>query len=262
MSRRRRPNSASATKSSTGRVTPPKPRSEPALSALVDLSAEAHRLAVIACDNGGSVGSALKLFEQAAAKVAERPVPSAALSADAMRAEAERMRREIAEATALAEAGWALRDAEWKATVLRWRLQRSISAEQRRLERDRRREEGGFYANQPRSDGRPTRLAVDPEAFDFLKSYAIRRRTSVGYLVGQLVADAVSHSALPRGVRDDRCATQRFIRLIALDVETWTTFKAMALDAHVTSTRMVGALVEHEARRRGWRAEKPDEPAV
>ena len=109
--------------------------------------------------------------------------------------------------------------------MLRWRLQRSIKAERRRLERDRRREEGGLYANQHRSDGRPTRMAVDPEAWEFLKAYAIRRRTSVGYLVGRLVADVVSHSALPRINRDDRCVTQRQVRLIGLDVETWTSFR-------------------------------------
>jgi predicted DNA-binding ribbon-helix-helix protein len=213
-------------------------------------------------DSGGSGGSALTLFEQAAAKVAQRPPIADPLSPDELRAEAARVRREVAEATALAEAGWALRDAEYAATTLRRRLNRSISAEQRRLETDKRRQEGGLYAGQHRTDGRPTRLAVDLEAWDFLKAASIRRRIPVGYLLANLVTEAVSHSALPRVVRDDRCATQRFVRLILLDVETWTTFKAMAVDAHVTSTRMLGLIAEREARRLGWRAEVSDEPAV
>jgi hypothetical protein len=167
MSKRRRPRSASSTKSATARRTPP-PSSATTLNAVNDTAEEAHRLAAIACDSGGSVGSALALFEQAAAKVAERPALRVPSSPDAMRAEAARIRREVAEADELASAASVLRDAEWKASVLRWRLQRSIQAEQRRLERDRLRAAGGLYANQGRSDGRPTRMAVDPEAWELL----------------------------------------------------------------------------------------------
>jgi hypothetical protein len=260
MSRRRRTKPVSSAKSAATRRTPPASSATPH-NAVVDSQQEAHRLAVIEIDNGGSVGSTLTLFEQAVEKVAERPAPPSPLSPDAMRAEAATMRREIAKATALAEAAWALRDAEIEAAALRRRLQRSIAAEQRRLEREQRRAEGGLYANQPRSDGRPARLAVDPEAWDVLKARSIRRRTSVGYLVGRLVADVVSHNALPAVHRHDRRATQRFVRLIDLDVETWTSFRAMALDAHLTTTRLLGVVVEHEARRLGWRVPRND-PAV
>jgi hypothetical protein len=78
--------------------------------------------------------------------------------------------------------------------------------------------------------------------------------------VGRLVCDAVARNALPRVVQQECCVTQRFVRLLRLDVDTWTTFRAMAVDAHVTSTRMVGVLVEAEARRLGWR--RTPEPAV
>jgi hypothetical protein len=215
---------------------------------------------VIACDNGGSVGSALTLFEQAARKVAERPTARTPLSPDVMRSEAAKIRREIAEATALAEAAWVLRDAEVEAAALRRRLERTVAAEARRVERERLRAEGGLYANQPRSDARATRLAVEPGAWNVVKNEALSRRVAVGYLVARFVADAVAHNTVPRAVRDERCVTQHFIRLIGLDVETWTTFRAMALDAHVTSTRMVGLVVEAEARRLGWRPSA--EPAV
>ena len=257
MPRRRRTKPAPSNKSAAAR-TPLPPPSAPAHNAAVGPEQEAHRLAVIAIDNGGSVGSALTLFEQAAEKVAQRPMRLASPSRDVMRAEAAMMRREIAEATALAEAAMVLRDAEFEAAVLRRRLQRSISAERRRLELERRRAEGGVYANQARSDGRPTRLAVDPEAWDVVKARSIRRRTSVGYLVGRLVADVVSHNALPAVDRYDRCVNQRFVRLIDLDVETWTSFRAMAFDAGLTTTRMLGVLVEREARRLGWRVPRND----
>jgi excisionase family DNA binding protein len=249
VSRRRRTKPVSSAKSAATRRTPPASSATPH-NAVVDSQNEAHRLAVIAIDNGGSVGSALTLFGQAAEKVAELQLRPTSLSPDAMRREAAKMRREIAEATALAEAAWALRDAEVEVAALRRQLQRSISAEERRLEQERRRAEGGLYANQARSDGRPTRLAVDPEAWDVLKARSIRRRTSVGYLVGRLVVDAVAHNALPRIVRDDRPATRRFVRLIDLDVETWTTFRAMALDT--TSQRLGCSAASSKPRRVGW----------
>jgi hypothetical protein len=125
---------------------------------------DAHRLAVIEIDNGGSVGSALTLFDQAAAKIAQRTAPARASSADEMRAEAATIRRQVREATELVDAATVLRDAELEAAALRRRLQRTIAAEERRLDRERRRAEGGLYAGQPRSDNRPTRLAGTPTA--------------------------------------------------------------------------------------------------
>lgn len=170
-----------------------------------------------------------------------------------MHAQAEEIRRQIGEAHALADAAAELRDAELEAAALRRRLQRTINAEKHRLDRERRRAEGGLYAGQSRADNRPTRVAVDAEAWEVLKGEAIRLRTSVGYLAGRLIADAVRHSKLPRVEHDERCVTQRFARLVRLDIDTWTTFRTMAFDAHVTTTRMVGVLVEHDARRLGWR---------
>jgi macrodomain Ter protein organizer (MatP/YcbG family) len=214
---------------------------------------DAHRLAVIEIDNSGSVGSALTLFEQAAATVAQRPAPPKAPTAEDMRVEAEAIRRQIAEATELADAAAMLRDAELEAVALRRRLQRTISAEKHRLDRERRRAEGGLYAGQSRADNRPTRVAVDVDAWEVLKGDAIRRRSSVGYLVAQLIADAVRHNKLPRIPADDHSVTPRFARLVRLDVENWTAFRSMALDARVTTTRMVGVLVEYEAHRLGGR---------
>ncbi len=212
-----------------------------------------YRLAVIELDNGGSVGSALALFEQAAETVAQRTPVSPLVTPDAMRAEAAVVRRQIEEATALADAARALRDAELEAAALRRRLQRTIAAEERRLDRERRRAEGGLYAGQSRAENRPTRLAVDPGAWAVLKGEAIRRRMAVGYLAGRLVNDAVRHNKLPRVAEDDRCATQRFARLVLVEPEVWTAFRSMAFDARVTTTRMVGVVVENEARRLGWK---------
>ncbi len=247
MSRHRRhqsrptPNASSS--SPTLASTDPSP-----LSASTTNQQEAHRLAVIEIDNGGSVGSALTLFEHAAATVDQqttRPRPS---SVEDMHLEAGTIRREIEAATALAGAALALRDAEVEAAALRRRLIRSIGAERRRLDHERRRAEGGLYAGQPRSDNRPTRLAVDPDAWEVLKGEAIRQETTVGYLAGQLVIDAVRHSVLPKHSADGSMKP-RFARLVLVDTETWIDFRTMAFDAHVTTTRMLGVLVEAEARR-------------
>jgi hypothetical protein len=63
----------------------------------------------------------------------------------------------------------------------------------------------------------------------------------------------VRHNTLVRVPADDRCATQRFARLVRVDIETWTLFRLTAFDAHVTTTRILGLVVEREARRLGWR---------
>ncbi len=252
MSRSRHSKSAPRTKNGSSSGSLPLPPSTRQQTLTTDQQ-DVHRLAVIEIDNGGSDGSALTLFEQAAAKVVEHPIPPRPLRVDEMRSEGAAIRREVEEASALAEAALQLRDAELEAAALRRRLARTIAAEERRLDRERRRAEGGLYAGQARADNRPTRIAVDAEAWEVLKGEAIRRRSSVGYLAGQLVAHAVRHNTLPHLSAGDRCVTQRFVRLVRVDVDTWTAFRSMAFDAHVTTTRMVGVLVEHEARRLGWR---------
>lgn len=250
LSRRRRTKPTAPRKSRTSSCSVPLAGTSRQTASTID-EQDAYRLAVIEIDNGGSVGSALALFEQAAAKVAQRTVPLREPGPDEMRAEAATIRRQVREARELAGAAAVLREAELEAAALRRRLERTIAAEQRRLDRERRRSEGGLYAGQPRSDNRPTRLAVDAGAWEALKAEAIRRRSSVGYLAGKLVVDAVRHNKLPR-VGEHRGATQRFARLVLVDAETWTAFRSMAFDAHVTTTRMVGVLVEREARQLGW----------
>jgi hypothetical protein len=80
-------------------------------------------------------------------------------------AEAAALRRQLGEAVELAASAAILRDAELKAAELRRRLHRSIEAEKRRLDRERWRAEGGLYVNQPRADNRPSRIAVDADAW-------------------------------------------------------------------------------------------------
>lgn len=46
----------------------------------------------------------------------------------------------------------------------------------------------------------------------------------------------------------------RFARLF-VDDETWRAFRARAVEAEVTVARLVGLVVESEARRVGWRPE-------
>lgn len=178
-----------------------------------------------------------------------------AQDATALAQEAGAIRRQIEEARALAEAAAALRDAELEASVLRRHLERQVAAERHRLDRERRRAAGGLYAGERRSPGQTSRVAVHPKAWETLKGEALRRRSSVGYLVGALVTGAVRHNKLLPDLAGERCATQRFARLLLVDADTWLAFRSLALDARVTTTRAVGALVEVEAVRLGWKPE-------
>jgi excisionase family DNA binding protein len=225
VSKRRRSTRTAVPKSTSSSWTLPPPSSARSTLSGSDQQ-EVHRLAVIEIDNGGSVGSALTLFELAAERLTQPPLFDGLTTAEQMRAEAAALRRQLEEANELAAAAAILRDAELKAAEVRRRLQRTIEAEKRRLHREQRRAEGGLYANQPRAENRPTRLAVDAGAWEVLKGQAVRRRTSVGYLAGELVADVVRHNTLPRVPADDRCvAQQEFASRIAVPDRTWMGMK-------------------------------------
>jgi hypothetical protein len=74
---------------------------------------DAHRLAVIEIDNGGSVGSALTLFELAAEKLTQPPLYDGPTTSKQVRAATAALRRQLEEADELAAAASILRDAEW-----------------------------------------------------------------------------------------------------------------------------------------------------
>jgi hypothetical protein len=88
-----------------------------------------------------------------------------------------------------------------------------------------------------RSPNRPTRVEVDPEAWDLVKRDAIANGRRVAEAVGTL------HSAA-RPLR-------RFARLFIDDAQ-WLTLRVIAADSGVTVSRLIGVIVEREATRLGW----------
>lgn len=86
---------------------------------------------------------------------------------------------------------------------------------------------------------------------------------SVGDVVGELVA-AAANTGLPaernserhpERARETGRRASRYARLFLPDDDTWPRFRARAVDASVSTARAVGLVVEHEARRLGWRPE-------
>ena len=72
------------------------------------------------------------------------------------------------------------------------------------------------------------------------------RRRTVGEAVGELVSwPCKTASSLGRDLKQK--SVRRFARLF-VDEETWAQFRVLAFDAHVPIGRLVGLLVEREAR--------------
>lgn len=145
-----------------------------------------------------------------------------------------------------------LREAEEAAGVAERRAQRAETSLQRLRERL---AAGGLYVGQRRTPNRPTHVEVDAGAWAVVKRDAAGRELTVAAAVGALVTEAAP-KALPTldRVRGDHAVgrqAQRYARLF-VDDGTWTTFRAAAVDAAVTTARAVGLVVEAEARRLGW----------
>ena len=121
---------------------------------------------------------------------------------------------------------------------------------------------GGMYAGAKRSPNRPVHVEVDAGAWAVVKSNAVRRRVAVSGAIGQLVTDVVesgprsAHRALCRPAQPSARGrrAQRFARLSVAD-ETWSAFRALAVDAHASTARLLGIVVEVEAHKLGWRPE-------
>ncbi|MCA1842585.1 MAG: hypothetical protein LC792_05235 [Actinobacteria bacterium] len=149
-------------------------------------------------------------------------------------------------------------------------MQRSERAVRRKADLETRRSAGSLYSGERRSPNRPTHVDVDDQAWATLKARAARRRQTLAKLVGDLVAEAADaglpperaserHSERRRqggvqaGGRGRRAS--RYARLFLPDDDVWPRFRARAVDASVSIARAVGLVVEHEARRLGWRPE-------
>lgn len=201
---------------------------------------DVHRLAVIASRNSGGGsrgrrGNPEALTPDELREWIEHVEVAAQLARE--RYVALRQLREAKEAGAVAE-----RRAERADESLR-RLQERLDA-------------GGRYAGQRRTPNRPTHVEVDGDAWATIKRGATARSLTLAAAVGALVTEAVTNGipAGDRGSGSDQTVgrqAQRYARLFIED-HMWTTFRAAAVDAAVTTARAVGLVVEAEARRLGW----------
>lgn len=191
-----------------------------------------------------------------------RSNPPDRLDPDAYRAWAAELRAASLAAVELEEAALEYESAAWDADVARRRIEKRGDASRRRGELEERRAAGGMYAGAKRSPNRPVHVEVDAGAWAVVKSNAVRRRVAIAAAIGQLVADSAergltpAHRALCRPAQPTARGrrAQRFARLFVND-DTWSAFRALAVDAHISTARLLGIVVEVEAHRLGWRPE-------
>lgn len=225
---------------------------------------ERHRLAVSAIGHSGNQrnhGGPGLFLREAVELLSFEVAPSN--DPAALRQRAAALRAATARALALEAAAAELADAEYDAAVVRRRLERTERSYRRRSDLETRRAAGGLYAGQPRSPNRPTHVEVDDRAWATLKRKAARQGRAVGEVVGDLVASAADGGIPPERTSErwsERPAgggrrAARYARLFLPDDDTWSRFRARAVDASVSIARAVGLVVEDEARRRGWRPE-------
>lgn len=221
---------------------------------------ERHRLAGSASGTGGTHGN--PLLDAAAELLRPSGDPLGNLNPEEYRAWAADLRAAHLAALELEEAAIEYEDAAWRAKVARRRIEKRRDAFRKRAEIEERRAAGGMYAGAKRSPNRPVHVEVDAGAWAVVKSNAVRRRIAVAGAIGQLVTEVVergltpAHRSLCRPAQPSARGrrAQRFARLF-VDNETWSTFRSLAVDAHMSTARLLGIVVEVEAHGLGWRPE-------
>jgi len=246
-------------------ITPneePSTRDEP--DALLDRNAtdvvrNVHRLAGSAGGTGRSNGNAF--IDSAEIAIDQLDDAYEMLRDDApidwndtewLRERAEQLRDRMSHVSEIEHAVLEYRDALYQAGVMQRRLLRHDAALHRRVEIEKLRVDGTLSREERRFQNRPAHVDVDPSAWAAVKRDAIRRREPVGAHVGQLVVQFTDAGAPPPH-SSVRTAEHRFARL-TVDDDHWATFRGIAVDARVTTARLVGLVVEAEAVRLGWRA--------
>ena len=176
-------------------------------------------------------------------------------------AQAAAMRRDVVD---LADAYERALLEERAGEVLARRIERMVRPHEKRLEQERRRTEGGMYVGEKRSPNRPTQVEVDPAAWAVVKARAVRSRKTVAAVVGTLVAQSLDGSVqLPvqtctesrpsaPGAGPRPSPERRFARLF-IDDEAWLRFRERAVELDISTARLIGLVIENEARVRGWR---------
>ena len=193
-----------------------------------------HRLAGFPTGTSRSNGS---LLDEAAAALDFTPVVDYR-DPESLREFARQYRERAERSLALEEAAIEYNRAVHQADVIRRRIERRQAALRRRSERGEKKD--------TRRANRPVKVEVDAAAWEAVKRDAVRRRRTVGFAVGELVSRSVQDGVVPRN-RPQQMSVRRFARLY-VDDEAWSQFRVIVLDAHVSIGRIVGMLVEREAR--------------
>jgi len=199
-----------------------------------NLPTRPHKLAGFASGTGRSSGS---LLDEAAAALDYTPVGDLR-DPDTLREIAGQYRERNARALALEAAAIEVNAAAHEAEMTRRRIARRQASLQRKAERGEKKD--NRWAN------RPVKVEVDAAAWEAVKRAGLRHRRTIGFTVGNLVSRSVQEGVLPRN-RPQPTSVRRFARLYVED-EPWARFRLIALDAHVSVGRLVGMLVEREAR--------------
>jgi hypothetical protein len=160
-------------------------------------------------------------------------------NAESLEEFAKRYRERVERALALEAATIAYEDAKYRAGVVRRRIERKQAALETRAR--------GRDKPPRRRANRPVKVDVEEQAWQLVKRDALRHRKTVGEHVGGLVGAAVSDPVRPRHL-SQRAPQRMFTRLI-IDDETWGKFRVLAIDVGVSTGRLVGIIVEREARR-------------
>lgn len=135
--------------------------------------------------------------------------------------------------------------------IVIWEAQQAANRAARRFER---RRAAAVRRAQPRVDrrspNRPTRVDVHPDAWSVLKRQAIAKGIPVADAVGTLLVFA----PLPETATACAGVAKRFARLF-IDEDDWRDVRGRAVSIGVSTARLIGLIVEAEARRGGWMPE-------
>jgi hypothetical protein len=224
----------------------------------LDVVRQGHRLAGFAGETGRSSGSAFLdsadvAFYQLneAYQLLRDDEPIDWNDPEWLTERTRQLRSRITHASELEHAVLEYRDALYQAGVLQRRIQRHDAALHRRVEIERLRADGTLYREAHRNQNRPAHVDVDPGAWATVKREAVRLRETVGAHVGGLVVQ-FTDAGVPPSHSSVRTSEHRFARL-CVDDDAWAKFRGIAIDAHVSTSRLVGLVAEAEAVRLGWR---------
>jgi hypothetical protein len=140
-------------------------------------------------------------------------------------------------------------DENWRTAMASERLREQAERQRERLFAM---QQPGYWKERDsrRRATRAVHVVVDPLAWNGAKAAAAARQSSVGVVVGELVAAQARRTHRWAASRDGNRETVRLFARLALDDDAWRHTRALAADAKVTAERLVGMIVEDAVQRR------------